>query len=239
MGLRQAAPVHPDPAGEDRPAARRHPRPAYRDRADRAAGERLLLRALPRPAPAARSHPLGRSRGAPDRRGRPRGRGPGGGPARDARRVSGIGAGDRHVRGPAPAVRHPHLEQHPRPVRRAQAPLPAPVSRLPERRTRARDPAEQEDRPARRGRRAPRPDRPRAARARPPQGAQHLGDRGLGPDAGGARRRGNRPGRPRRHDLGGGEVLARRPARAGCAAVPGRPERRPGRRPRTRPPARP
>ena len=93
--------------------------------------------------------------------------------------------------------------------------------------------------PARRGRRAPRPDRPRAARARPPQGAQHLGDRGLGPHAGGARRRGNRPGRPRRHHLGGGEVLARRPARAGCAAVPGRPERRPGRRTRTRPPARP
>ena len=41
--------------------------------------------------------------------------------------------------GPPPAVRHPHLEQHPRPVRRAQAPLPAPVSRLSERRTRAGD----------------------------------------------------------------------------------------------------
>ena len=146
VGLRQAAAVHPDPAGEDRPAARRHPRPAHRDRADRAAGERLLLRALPRPAPAARSHPLARSRGPADRRGRPRGRGPGGGLPRNARRVSGIGAGDRHVPGQPPAVRHPHLEQHPRPVCRAQAPLPAPVSGLPERRARARDPAEQENR---------------------------------------------------------------------------------------------
>ncbi len=42
-----------------------------------------------------------------------------------------------------------------------------------------------------------------------------------------------------RHDLRGGEVLARRPACAGCAAVPDGPERRPGRPARTRTPARP
>ncbi len=59
---------------------------------------RLLLRALPRPAPAARGDPLRRARRAADRRGRPRRRGPRGGAAGDARRVPDLGARGRDVR---------------------------------------------------------------------------------------------------------------------------------------------
>ena len=65
--------------------------------ADRRPGERVLLRALPGPAPAAGGDPLAGAGGAADRRGGPGRRGAGGGAAGDAGRVPGLGARGRHV----------------------------------------------------------------------------------------------------------------------------------------------
>ena len=124
------------------------PRPGRGRRADRRPGERVLLRALPGGAPAAGGDPLRGAGGAAHRRGRPRRRGARGRAARDAGRVPGLGAGGRHVRREDAAVRHPHQQQHARPLGRAQAPLPAPVPRLPDRRARAGDRPVEEHRAA-------------------------------------------------------------------------------------------
>ena len=139
VGLRQAAALHPDPAGEDRPGRRGRPGPRVGRRPHRRPGERVLLRAVPRAAPAAGGDPLRGAGGAADRRGRPRRRGARGRAAGDAGRVPGVGAGGGHVRRQAAAVRDADQQQHPRPVGRAQAPLPAPVPRLPDGRARAGD----------------------------------------------------------------------------------------------------
>ena len=99
------------------------------------------------------------------------------------------------IRAHAPARRGADLQPHARPARRAQAPLPVPLDRLPERRARGGDrpPAR-----ARRARRRSPPTSPRrvaaAARGRRPEAAgDRRGDR-LGRGARAARRRAPRRG---------------------------------------------
>ena len=92
---------------------------------------RHLQRGVPAHPAAAGGHPGRRAGGAADRRGR-QGRGGDRGPAAGgAVRLAGLdpraGHGDGH---PHPAG-VPDVEQHPRPVRGAQAPLPLPPPRLP------------------------------------------------------------------------------------------------------------
>ena len=87
------------------------------------------------PRPLLQRDHLGRAGAAADRRGRQVGPGVRGVPARGALGLPGDGARARHDRGQAQAARVPDLEQRARDERRAQAPLPAPLHRLPERRS--------------------------------------------------------------------------------------------------------
>ena len=82
-------------------------------------------------APGARGRRRRRA-GAADRRDRPRGRGVRGLPARDPVRLPGHGPGDRHDPREHAAARRPDLEPDARGPRRAQAPLPVPLDRLPD-----------------------------------------------------------------------------------------------------------
>ena len=133
--------------------------------------------------------------GAADRRDRPRRRGVRGVPARDPVRLPGHGPGDRHDQGGAAAAGDPHLQPDPRGPRRAQAPLPLPLDRLPDRAEGVRDRA----RARARGARAARP-RGRRVRPSPARG---------GPDQG--------PGDRRDARLGGRAALARGPRAAARA----------------------
>ena len=112
-------------------AAAAHPgRPALRlvERGPR----RHLLRGVPAHPPAARGDPRRRAGRAADRRGRPgRGRDRGAA-ARDPLRLPGVDPRAGHDRGQADPARVPHVEQHPRAVRGAQAALPLPPRRLPD-----------------------------------------------------------------------------------------------------------
>src|SRR5829696_7971706 len=101
-----------------------------------------LLRSLPR-APAAAAGARARPRRparAPHRRARPHRRGIRGFPPRGAVRFPGHDPGARHGQGRAATDRHHHLEPHARDPRRAEAPLPLSLARLPGRAARARDP---------------------------------------------------------------------------------------------------
>ncbi len=81
--------------------------------------------------------------GIADRRARPHRRAVRGLSAGAALRFPGDDPGDRHDPRRAAADRGHHLEPHPRDPRRAEAPLLLLLGRLPDRRTRARDPAAQ------------------------------------------------------------------------------------------------
>ena len=106
------------------------------------AGLRALLRALPDAPPAARGDgaAVERAAGPADRRDRPHRRALRGVPAGGAQRLPGDDPRARHRQGRAPAHRRHHLEPHARGARRAQAPLPLSLGRLPGRRARAGDP---------------------------------------------------------------------------------------------------
>ena len=110
------------------------------------------------------------------------------------------------------------------PLGRAQAPLPAPVPRLPGCGTGTRDRAVQADRAARGRCPAACPGGARTAGAAAAQEPEHLRDDRLGPHADRARRRRARRGRARRHRQRRAEVRAGHAARRGGAAPPGRPE---------------
>ena len=86
------------------------------------------------------------------------------------------------VGAPAPD-RGPHVEQHPRAVGGAEAPVPVPAHRLPRHRPREGDRAGAGARDRRRARRADRARRALDPRARPEEGALDLGDDRLGPHA--------------------------------------------------------
>ncbi len=136
------------------------------------------------------------------------------------------------------AVRHPHHQQHPRPLGRAQAPLPAPVPRLPDGGARAGDRPVEEHRAAGRAGGAAGGDRARDPGAGAAQVAVDLRDDRLGAHAGGARRRGADGVGAVGHRGGGRQVRPRRPAHARGAAPARRPERdgagaRPWARPRS------
>ena len=101
------------------------------------------------------------------------------------------------VRAHAAAHGVPHVEQHPRALRGAQAPLPLPAHRLPRPRPRARDRAGQGARHQRGAGRPGGPHRALAAHARAAQGTVGVRDARLGPHARAARawRRSTPPGR--------------------------------------------
>ena len=96
-----------------------------------------LLRGVPPHPAAARGHPVARAGGAAGRRGRPgraRDRGPA---ARGALGVPGVDPRAGHGAGHPDPPGVPHLQQHPRAVRGAEAALPVPAHRLPRARPRA------------------------------------------------------------------------------------------------------
>ena len=138
----------PDPAPVLRGPGRQHrrlrvelPAPDARDPAARGPrrgrpGDRprhLRLR-LPHPpaAPPGARGPRRRRPGPAHRRDRPRRRGVRGVPARDPVRLPGHRPRDRHDQGRAAAARDPDLQPDARGPRRAQAPLPVPLDRLPD-----------------------------------------------------------------------------------------------------------
>ena len=140
VGVLEAAPLHADPEGEVLRGDGRLDHAQGGRRARRAGGQRLLLRPLHRSASAAAGD-HGRGAHAPaDRRGRQVRPGVRGLPARGALGLPGDGARDRHPRGQAEAHRLPHLERRARDERRPEAPLPAPLHRLPGRGSRVPDP---------------------------------------------------------------------------------------------------
>ena len=105
-----------------------------RGEADARERPRHLRPGVPDPAaaaPGARGRRRRRAAGPADRRDRPGRRGVRGVPARDPLGLPGDRAGDRHDQGRAAAARDPHLEPDPRGPRRAEAPLPLPLDRLP------------------------------------------------------------------------------------------------------------
>ena len=95
-----------------------------------------------------------RAGGAADRRDRPRRRRVRGVPARAAVRLPGLDPRARHGHGRAAAARGDHLQPHARAARRAQAPLPLPLDRLPDAGARGGDRARAAARRAGRDRRA-------------------------------------------------------------------------------------
>ena len=103
---------------------------------------RHLRRGVPPPAAAAQGARVagGRAAGPADRRGGSRGRRVRGVPARAPQRLRGHHSGDRHHPGRAAAAGHPHEQPHARGARRAQAPVPLPLDRLPLGHARAGDP---------------------------------------------------------------------------------------------------
>ena len=109
-----------------------------------AAGRRRRGRQAVRPEVPARAAAAGggarRRPGRPaHRRGRPGRRRVRGVPARDAVRLPDHHPGDRHHPGRDAAAGHPDLQPHPGAARRAEAALPLPLGRLPERRARGGD----------------------------------------------------------------------------------------------------
>ena len=96
-------------------------------------GARAVRARVPAAAPAAGGARARRPGGAADRRGRPRRRRVRGVPARVPRRLRDHDPGARHGDGAAPAARRADLQPHARAARRAQAPLPVPLDRLPDR----------------------------------------------------------------------------------------------------------
>ena len=137
---------------------------------------------------------------APDRRDRQDRPGVRGDAARAAVGLPDHDPGAGPDRGPHAPGRAAHLEQLARADRGAQAPLPVPLARLPERGARARDRAHAHARAARRRRReARRGHRPRA-RPRPQEAAVDRGVDRLGAGPAPARRRGHRRGRVPVHD---------------------------------------
>ena len=108
--------------------SRRAARPTRRPRTTSSAPEFLHPAAA---APGARGDRR-RGPGPAHRRDRPRRRGVRGVPARDPVRLPGDRARDRHDPGRAAAAGDPHLEPDARGPRRAQAPLPLPLDRLPD-----------------------------------------------------------------------------------------------------------
>ena len=145
-----------------------------RGEAEHATAHDIFGRRLPHPpaaAPGARVD--GRRRAGPaHRRDRPGRRGVRGLPARDPVRLPGHGPRDRHDQGGHAAAGDPHLEPDPRGPRRAQAPVPVSLDRLPDGPEGIRD----RPRPRAGGARAARPRggrlRPSPARGRPDQGAR-------------------------------------------------------------------
>jgi hypothetical protein len=117
------APDDRDPAGRSRGRAR-----------PRAAGRRHLRLALPHPPAAAAGAGTERHRRArpADRRARPHRRGLRGLPARGAVGLPDHHPRTRHHQGRRAPHRHHHVEPHPRGPRRAQAPLPLSLGRLPD-----------------------------------------------------------------------------------------------------------
>ena len=204
-GAADPAPVLRGPRRQRRGLRVELPAPDARDPAARGARRgdererpRHLRPGVPDPPaapPGARGRRHGRAAGPAHRRDRPGRRGVRGVPARDPLGLPGHRAGDRHDQGRAAAARDPHLEPDPRGPRRAEAPLPLPLDRLPVGPEGVRD------------RLGPRAGgagtaRPRGRRLRPPP------PRGR-PDEGPRDRRDAR--------LGGGAAVARR-ARAGPGA---------------------
>ena len=156
---------------------------------------RHLLRRVPAHPPAARGHPRRRPGGAADRRGRPgRGRDRGAA-ARDPLRLPGLDPRAGHHRGQADPAGVPHLQQHPRALRGAQAPLPVPAHRLPRPGAREGDRAHQGARHHRAPGRPGGPHRALDPPARAEEGAVGVRDARLGPHPAAARRRAGR----RRH----------------------------------------
>ena len=137
MGVLEAAALHADPEGEAHRGDGRRELAARGRRPRGRRGQRLLLEPLHRAAAAARSDHRRRAEPPADRRGRQVRPGVRGVPARGALGLPGERARDRHLRREAQAARLPHLERRARDERRAEAPLPAPLHRLPERGARA------------------------------------------------------------------------------------------------------
>ena len=111
-------------------------------RGDRPGDRARHLRSRVPPPPAAAAgprEPRRRAAGPAHRRGGPGRRGVRGLPARDPLRFPGHGPGDRDDPRRGPAARGRHLEPDARGPRRAEAPLPIPLDRLPVARARARD----------------------------------------------------------------------------------------------------
>ena len=117
------------------------------------------------------------------RRGRPRRDRDRGAAARGALRLPGVDPRARHDRGQAAPARVPHVEQHPRAVGGAEAPLPVPAHRLPRHRPREGDRAGARARGRRRAGRADRQGRQLDPQHRPEEGAVDLGDDRLGAHA--------------------------------------------------------
>ena len=90
-----------------------------------------LLRGVPPDPTAARGDPVAGAGGPPGRRGGPGGAGDRGPAARDPLGVPGVDPRARHGAGHPDPAGLPHLQQHPRAVRGAEAPLPLPAHRLP------------------------------------------------------------------------------------------------------------
>ena len=86
-----------------------------------------LLRGVPPHPSAARGHPVARAGGAAGRRGRPGRARDRGAAARDPLRVPGVDPRARHGAGHPDPAGLPHLQQHPRALRGAEAPLPLPA----------------------------------------------------------------------------------------------------------------
>ena len=135
-------------------------------------------------------------------------------------------------------VRDADLQQHARPLRRAQAALPAPLPGLPLGGARTGDRPLQGHRSARGAGQAAGGHRPRAARAGAAQGALDLRDHRLGPHAGRARHGRAQRHRPRGHRVGRRQVRQGRPQGHRRYAATRRPQRD-GARNRPRPRARP
>ena len=152
-------------------------------------GEEFLL---PRPLLTAIS--ADRAGGAADRRDRQDRPGVRGDAARGPVRLPDLDPGAGRGRGAHPAARAADLEQLARADRGAQAPLPLPLARLPERRARARDRAAARAGARRADRAQARRGDPHGARARPEEAALDRGVDRLGARAAAARRRGRRPG---------------------------------------------
>ena len=166
----------PAPDARD-PAARGARRGRAGDRA------RHLRGRLPHPPAAPPGARVDRRRraGPAHRRDRPGRRGVRGVPARDPVRLPGHGPRDRHDQGRDAAAGDPDLEPDARGPRRAQAPLPLPLDRLPDRPEGIRDRPRQGPRGAGAARPRGRRLRPSPARGRPDQGARASPRRSTGP----------------------------------------------------------